>query len=64
MSTVKTKIQKEKVDAFLQNHFQKNILKLASVEGGEMSQAFSFHKEGEDLIIRRQIISFEKLKVI
>ena len=52
MSTIKTKIQKEKVINFLQNHFQENISNLTSVEGGEISQAFSFHKKSKDFVIR------------
>lgn len=52
MSTVKTKVDKEKVYSFLKNHYDEDVSDPEFIAGGEMSQAFSFKKSEEELIIR------------
>lgn len=64
MSTIKTKIAPKTVLKFLQKKFDSNILRVNFIEGGEMSQAFSFTSKNDDFIIRvyRESYSFEKDK--
>ncbi len=66
MSTIKTKVKLENVVVFLQNHYQDDVSDIAFVEGGESSQAFSFKREEQELIIRINAGSkgFEKDKYV
>lgn len=52
MSTVKTKIDPEKVLQYLKEHFDSSIESVAFITGGESSQAFSFCTDAGDFIIR------------
>lgn len=62
MSTLKTKIDTEKVISFLQNKIDQNIHALVVLKGGEMSQAFSFVSKNESFVIRVNTVfyPFEK----
>lgn len=52
MSTVKTKVNKARVIAFLEKNFDKDISNFEFIKGGESSQAFSFKSKGSNYVIR------------
>ena len=52
MSTVKTKIDQEKVLHYLKENFNASIEGVEFIAGGESSQAFSFHTANGNFIIR------------
>jgi hygromycin-B 4-O-kinase len=52
MSTVKTKIDKNIVFLYLKNNFDDSVSNLEFINGGEMSQAFSFQISKGNFIIR------------
>lgn len=62
MSTLKTKIEAEKVVKFLRQNFDKKIFNISFLKGGEQSQAFSFNSNTRNLVIRinNQAYSFKK----
>ena len=52
MSTVKAKIDSEKVLDLVRGYFGSEIPSITTIKGGEISQAFSFSVEHKDYIIR------------
>ena len=52
MSTVKTKINQDIVFSFVKNNFDDSISNLEFINGGEMSQAFSFQTNRGNFVIR------------
>lgn len=52
MSTVKTKINKDLVLDFLKENFDASITNIEFISGGESSQAFSFHSDKGNFVIR------------
>lgn len=52
MSTVKTKIDQEIVFLYIKNNFDNSISSLDFINGGEMSQAFSFRTNKGNFVIR------------
>jgi hygromycin-B 4-O-kinase len=52
MSTVKTKIDQEIVFSYIKNNFDNSISNLEFINGGEMSQAFSFKTDKGNFVIR------------
>ena len=52
MSTVKTKIDQEIVFSYIKNNFDNSIFDLEFINGGEMSQAFSFQTSKGNFVIR------------
>ncbi len=52
MSTVKTKIDQEIVFLFIKNNFDNSVSNLEFINGGEMSQAFSFQTSTGNFIVR------------
>lgn len=52
MSTVKTKIKQDIVFSFIKNNFDNSISNLELINGGEMSQAFSFQISKGNFVIR------------
>ncbi len=62
MSTVKTKIEKDIVVSFLKENFDDSVENIEFLEGGEMSQAFSFNSKKGSCVIRinTNSDSFEK----
>ena len=64
MSTIKTKISEDKTLEFLKNSFDPNVQSINFLNGGEMSQAFSFLSKDRHLVIRfyKESMSFKKDK--
>jgi hygromycin-B 4-O-kinase len=52
MSLTKTKVEKEAVDDFLKIHFGEQVSNIETIQGGELSQAFSFRIQDEEYVIR------------
>ena len=52
MSTVKTKIDQEIVFSYLKDNFDDSVSNLEFINGGEMSQAFSFETNKGNFVIR------------
>lgn len=62
MSTLKTKVTSEEVLDFLQKIFDKSLISVNFIKGGEMSQAFSYVSRKNQYVIRinAKSYSFEK----
>ncbi len=52
MSTVKVKVEEQNVFNFLEKRFEDKVLNFNFINGGELSQAFSFSVKKKDLVIR------------
>lgn len=57
MSTLKTEIDNESVMKFLNNYHATPVTDLVKINGGELSQAFSYHTDSKDYVIRINIDS-------
>lgn len=62
MSTVKTKINQEIVFSYIKDNFDSSISNLEFIDGGEMSQAFSFRTIKGNFVIRVNTSSRSFLK--
>ena len=63
MSKVKTKIDSEDVEQFLENKWSPNITNLETIKGGEISQAFSFEDiKGHYVIKVRKVREIHKMR--